>query len=151
MHYSPWAPAGKQTAGEQPPAPPPRLQLLRANLARVGRVADGMAAGTAGMEAGLGAGGGGGLPGAESERRWQGGCRPRGRGCCTRLWGGPCSWSGRQRSSSREQAAKGGQGQSRQQEQLQACALRLRVQVADVVFGGQLAAAPADKTDSELA
>ncbi len=45
-------------------------------------------------------------------------------------------------------AAAGGEGQPGQQEQLRARVLRLRVQVADVMCGGELASTGARSTDS---
>jgi hypothetical protein len=154
----------------QPPGPPFRLRLpprLQAHLARVYKAAEGMAAGVkAGLEAGLVEGGveggaEGGSQGSVSEQGMRAVLAAglhrldpcAGEGDCLLLAGEvPAARAGLlhaalvravqlERQAAEEQAAAaGGEGQPGQQEQLRACALLLRVQVADVMCGGELSA-----------
>jgi hypothetical protein len=146
---------------EEAPRPLPRLRLppgLQAHLARVWGAADGLALGAAGV--GLGLGVGGGLRGANSERGMRAALARglhrldtrAGEGDCLLLAGElPAARAGllhaglaravqlERQAAEQQAAAAGGEGQEGQQEQLRARALRLRVQVADVMCGGELA------------
>jgi hypothetical protein len=149
------------------PRPPPRLHLpprLRAHLARLCKVADGLAAGTRGAAVEGGAEGRveSCSQGSVSEQGMRAalaaGLRRvdpcAGEGDCLLLAGEvPAARAGllhaalgravqlERQAAEQQAAAAGGEGQPGQQEQLRARALRLRVQVADVVCGGELAAA----------
>jgi hypothetical protein len=163
----PKRPRHSDDGAEQPPGSAPRLRLppgFRAHLARVYRAAEGMAAGVkAGLEAGLVEDGvEGGPSGAVSEQGMRAvlaaGLRRvdpcAGEGDCLEVARAlPAARAGllhaalrravkleRQAAEQQQAAAAGGEGQEGQQEQLRARALRLRVQVADVMCEGELSA-----------